>query len=204
MKTTLGATVHGDNVSTGGAAPTHLADRVRARRIDARRALAAAPHGRSRTPPRRGPSKGARVMEPVLEAGATGLGAVLVFTGGLGALLVVGGAQREPWATTTPFVLAVLSLGKVGQGLGQRQVRADLDGVPDLADKVAVVNMGTGEAAANLVLSGGRRWRSSPWRRRWRSPIATPDRRRCPPTDGDGALTRRRHRPRCSGVRPCG
>jgi hypothetical protein len=94
-------------------------------------------------------------MELVVEAGATGLAILLVFVGGLGAILVASRARQAPWATTAPFVLAVLSLGQLGQGLGQRHVRAALDGVPELAHKVALLNVGTGEAAANLVLSGG-------------------------------------------------
>jgi hypothetical protein len=65
-----------------------------------------------------------------------------------------GRARGAPVATAVPFVLGTLALGQLGQGLGQRNVRAVLDHIPDLADRVTVLNEGTGEAAANLVLAG--------------------------------------------------
>jgi hypothetical protein len=93
-------------------------------------------------------------MELIREAGIFGAAAVVVFVVGLVATLGVGRARGAALTTATPFVLAVLALGQIGQGEGQRHVRAALASVPDLANRLTLLNEGTGEAAANLVVSG--------------------------------------------------
>jgi hypothetical protein len=93
-------------------------------------------------------------MELLREAGIFGPLSVLLFVGGLVVTVTRGRASHATMATAAPFILAILALGQVGQGLGQRLVRDAVEKVPDLAQKVSFINIGTGEAAANLVVSG--------------------------------------------------
>lgn len=93
-------------------------------------------------------------MELLREAGIFGPAAVLLFIVGLGATLTRGRARGATLATAAPFILGILALGQLGQGIGQRLVRDATDQVPDLVQKVSFLNIGTGEAAANLVVSG--------------------------------------------------
>lgn len=94
-------------------------------------------------------------MELLREAGIFGPVAVLLFIAGLGTTLTRGRARGATMATAAPFILGILALGQLGQGLGQRMVRDATEKVPDLVQKVAFLNIGSGEAAANLVVSGG-------------------------------------------------
>lgn len=93
-------------------------------------------------------------MSLIIEAGIFGPAILLAFVAGLVASLGVGRARGSTMATATPFILGLLSLGQLGQGLGQRLVRDALERVPELVNKVAILNEGTGEAAACHVLSG--------------------------------------------------
>jgi len=78
---------------------------------------------------------------------------VVVFVAGL--FFTLTRRQDGAIRTATPFILGTLALGQLGQGLGQRLVRDAIDKVPALDKKVDFLNLGTGEAAACLVVSGG-------------------------------------------------
>lgn len=88
-------------------------------------------------------------MELLQEAGPFGPLAVLMFIVGLGAAIKTRSAS-----STAPFILAVLGLGQLGQGLGQHAVRDAVEQVPDLVQKVQFINVGTGEASSCLIISG--------------------------------------------------
>lgn len=88
-------------------------------------------------------------MELLREAGPFGPLAVLLFIAGLAVVV-----RSRSAASAAPFILGILGTGQLGQGLGQHAVRDALGQVPDLADKVAILNAGTGEAASALVISG--------------------------------------------------
>ena len=93
-------------------------------------------------------------MDLVYEAGAVGLLTLALFAVGVVRAARAKARAEPPLAAALPFVIAVLASGELGQGLGQRNVRAALDRVPDLVSKVELLNVGTGEAAACLLLSG--------------------------------------------------
>jgi hypothetical protein len=93
-------------------------------------------------------------MDLLREAGIFGPLSVLLFLSGLTVTLTLGRARGAVVATATPFILAILAAGQLGHGLGQRLVRDAIEKVPELAQKVSFLNIGTGEAAANLVVSG--------------------------------------------------
>jgi hypothetical protein len=91
-------------------------------------------------------------MQLVLEAGVVGAVIVVVFVVALAARATGRASSSTSW------VLAMLSLGAVGQGLAQRAVR---DAVLDIAtrphdvdDLVSIVAVGSAEASANLLLAG--------------------------------------------------
>ena len=90
----------------------------------------------------------------VTEAGVFGLVSVGLFIGGVLFTVTVGRARGNPFAVALPVGFFILAAGQLGQGLGQRLVRDAVERVAPLADKVALLNLGAGEAAANLVLSG--------------------------------------------------
>lgn len=87
-------------------------------------------------------------MQLFQEAGAFAYVALAAFCAGL-YLVVVQRSRQAP-----AFAAAILALGALGGGLGQRMVDRYLEGVPDLPTKIAVLSAGTREATANLVLSG--------------------------------------------------
>lgn len=87
-------------------------------------------------------------MQLVFEAGVFGTVIVVVFVAALAAR-VTGRAT-----SSTPWVLALLSLGAVGQGHAQREVRDAILRVGADIDEVALIAVGTAEASANLLLAG--------------------------------------------------
>lgn len=88
-------------------------------------------------------------MEFLREAGPFGPLAVLLFIAGLAVVV-----RSRSSASAAPFILGILGTGQLGQGLGQHAVRDAIEAVPDLGDKVALLNMGTGEASSALIISG--------------------------------------------------
>ena len=88
-------------------------------------------------------------MELLREAGPFGPLAVMLFIAGLAVVV-----RSRSAAGAAPFILGILATGQLGQGLGQHAVRDAIAGVPDLADKVALLNAGTGEASSTLLISG--------------------------------------------------
>lgn len=88
-------------------------------------------------------------MELLREAGPFGPLAVLLFIAGLAVVV-----RSRSSVSAAPFILGILGTGQLGQGLGQHAVRDALDRVPELADKVAILNAGTGEASSSLIVSG--------------------------------------------------
>lgn len=91
-------------------------------------------------------------MQLVLEAGVVGSVIVVVFVAALAAR-VTGRAS-----SSTSWVLALLSLGAVGQALAQRAVRdavlgLSANGSVDV-DVARLVAVGSAEASANLLLAG--------------------------------------------------
>jgi len=92
-------------------------------------------------------------MELLREAGMFGTASVLLFI--VGCAVIVKRRAAAPLSSATPFVLALLACGAVGHGVGQRIVRDALDNVHgDVHTKLTLLNAGTGEAAANLVIGG--------------------------------------------------
>lgn len=89
------------------------------------------------------------VMELLREAGPFGPLAVCLFITGL-AFVVRTRSSKHAAA----FALAILGVGQLGEGLGQHAVRSAIEKVPDIGDKVAMLNAGTGEAASCLIISG--------------------------------------------------
>jgi hypothetical protein len=95
-------------------------------------------------------------MQLVLEAGVAGVVVVVLFVAGV----VVAGRSaqrgRDPFRAVSPVVVAVLAVGQLGQGWGQRLVRSAVQQAPDapVGHRLLWLNEGAGEAAANLVLSG--------------------------------------------------
>jgi hypothetical protein len=88
-------------------------------------------------------------MELLKEAGPFGPLAVMLFITGLAFVVRSRSAKHA-----AGFALAILAVGQLGQGLGQHAVRDALSQVPDIGDKVAMLNAGTGEAASSLIISG--------------------------------------------------
>jgi len=86
-------------------------------------------------------------MQLVLDAGVTGIAITLLFTAALAARATGRSSSSTSW------VLALLSLGAIGQSLGQRAVR---DAVISMHgdDVAAIVAQGAAEASANLLLAG--------------------------------------------------
>jgi hypothetical protein len=55
----------------------------------------------------------------------------------------------------TPWAIAIVASGVLGQGLGQRLVSRAAEGAPSLPEKVMFLSLGSSEAAANHVIAGG-------------------------------------------------
>ena len=88
-------------------------------------------------------------MQLVLEAGAVGIVIVVVFVAALAARVTGRASSSMPW------VLGLLSLGAVGQGLAQRAVRDAVLGLESIdVDVARIVAVGSAEASANLLLAG--------------------------------------------------
>jgi hypothetical protein len=92
-------------------------------------------------------------MHLVLEAGAVGIVIVVVFVAALAARVTGRNGSPTSSMSSMSWVLALLSLGAVGQGLAQRAVRdAVLSVGPDVDARLVAV--GSAEASANLLLAG--------------------------------------------------
>jgi len=57
-------------------------------------------------------------------------------------------------ANVTPYAVAIVAAGVMGQGLGMRLVSKAAEGAPSLAEKVTYLSLGSKEAAANLIIGG--------------------------------------------------
>lgn len=90
-------------------------------------------------------------MELFTEAGIFAWVGLVVFVGGIGAILA---APRRALARGAGAATLVLAVGLLGAGLGQRLVDRAVTAEPDLDKKVAMLSLGTREAAANELLGG--------------------------------------------------
>jgi hypothetical protein len=81
---------------------------------------------------------------------------VILALAGLAATVTVGRRTGRPGSVAAAFAAAVLASGQLGAGTGQRKVDRAVSGLPetDLASRVAILSVGTREAAANLLFSG--------------------------------------------------
>lgn len=86
-------------------------------------------------------------MELLLEAGIAGPLAFALFVVGLIAVVRGKGGARD-------FASAILAIGFLGFGVGERLVTRAAEAAPDLSTKLAFLTVGTREASANLLLSG--------------------------------------------------
>jgi hypothetical protein len=97
-------------------------------------------------------------MMTIIHESGWGAWASLIFTFlGIAAVLTVGRSRRRPGTIAAAFAVAVLASGALGVGSGQRRVDPFVQQLPkdDLATKVEILSIGTREASANLLLSGG-------------------------------------------------
>jgi hypothetical protein len=72
----------------------------------------------------------------------------LIFFGAGIAVLVTKRGSVSPWA------IAVVAAGALGDGLGMRLVSKAAEGAPSLPEKVTYLSIGSKEAAANLIIAG--------------------------------------------------
>lgn len=73
-----------------------------------------------------------------------------------GALFLVGiGLVAFKKLPATPWAIAILASGVLGHGMGMRLVSRAAEGAPSLPEKVMFLSLGSSEAAANGVISGG-------------------------------------------------
>lgn len=90
-------------------------------------------------------------MELFQEAGFFAYFALITFCIGL-VQTIRQPAKALP--TAVVFAAAVLALGLLGNGLGQQLVNQAVLAVPDPAQKVVMLSIGTKEATGNLILGG--------------------------------------------------
>jgi hypothetical protein len=76
---------------------------------------------------------------------------------GLVATFTIGRKKARPGTVAAAFAVAILASGQLGVSTGQRKVDQYVQSVPkeDLQKKVEALSVGTREASANLLLSGG-------------------------------------------------
>ncbi|MCC7072266.1 MAG: hypothetical protein IT383_13140 [Deltaproteobacteria bacterium] len=87
-------------------------------------------------------------MQLFMEAGFASWLSALLFLAGIGLVSF----KRLP---ATPWAVAILASGVLGYGLGVRLVSRAAEGAPSLPEKVMFLSLGSSEAAANGVISGG-------------------------------------------------
>ncbi len=85
-------------------------------------------------------------MQLIQEAGITGAVVVVVFA----IALALRASGRS--SSSTPWALALLAIGEIGQSLGQRAVA---DAIGRIDDPLTALAQGSAEASANLLLAGG-------------------------------------------------
>lgn len=98
------------------------------------------------------------MMEIIHESGFGAWASLLITLIGLVATFTIGRSRGRPGVVAAAFAVAVLASGQLGVGTGQRKVDHYVQtqvAKEDLAKKVEVLSVGTREASANLLLSGG-------------------------------------------------
>lgn len=95
------------------------------------------------------------MMTIIHESGFGAWASLIIFFMGIAAVLTVGRAKRRPGSVAAAFAVAVLASGAIGVGTGQRNVDRFVQQTQELGEKVEILSVGTREASANLLLSGG-------------------------------------------------
>ena len=90
-------------------------------------------------------------MDLFLEAGIFSIVSFVIFLAGIVLCLR---RPRQALVTACATAAVIMGLSMIGAGLGQRLVDRAVEGEPDSAKKVAMLSMGTREAAANDLLGG--------------------------------------------------
>ena len=87
-------------------------------------------------------------MQMMMEAGFTSFLSLAVFVAGVACVAVKRGRAE-------PFAVAIVAIGLLGHGLGVRLVSGAAEAAPSLPEKVALLQVGSAEAAAAGVIAGG-------------------------------------------------
>lgn len=87
-------------------------------------------------------------MQMMMEAGFTSFLSLAVFVAGVAWVAVKRGRAA-------PFAAALAAIGVLGNGLGVRMVSGAAEAAPSLPEKVAILQVGSAEAAAAGVIAGG-------------------------------------------------
>jgi hypothetical protein len=97
------------------------------------------------------------MIDLIHESGWGAWFSLILTLAGIAAVLTVGRRTRRPGSIAAAWAVAILASGAMGVGSGQRAVDAYVHDTPaaDLAKRVEAVSVGTREASANLLLSGG-------------------------------------------------
>jgi hypothetical protein len=110
----------------------------------------------------------------IIESGAAGWVILVLFIAGVAAVTTVGRRSGRPGATAAAWAVAILAVGSLGYGVGQRRVNSFVNRaahapatteprptplpavqqIEQLQQRVAMLSEGTSEAAANYVLAG--------------------------------------------------
>jgi hypothetical protein len=96
------------------------------------------------------------MFQLMYESGYAAWLSLLLAVAGLAATFTVGRRSGRAGSVAAALAAAVLASGQIGVGGGQRKVDRAVQGTPesDLATRVAILSVGTREAAANLLFSG--------------------------------------------------
>ncbi len=97
------------------------------------------------------------MMDIIHESGWGAWASLLITLLGLVATFTIGRMRGRPGTVAAAFAVAILASGQLGVGTGQRKVDQYVQSLPKegLAEKVEALSVGTREASANLLLSGG-------------------------------------------------
>lgn len=98
------------------------------------------------------------MMDIIHESGWGAWASLLITLLGLVATFTIGRMRGRPGTVAAAFAVAILASGQLGVGTGQRKVDWYVQtqvAKEDLAKKIEVLSVGTREASANLLLSGG-------------------------------------------------
>ena len=98
------------------------------------------------------------MIDIVHESGWGAWASLLITLLGLVATFTIGRMRGRPGTVAAAFAVAILASGQLGVGTGQRKVDWYVQtqvAKDDVAHKVEALSVGTREASANLLLSGG-------------------------------------------------